>query len=109
MMSPGKNFQYNKSSQPPPSRHGRGGPKKDPNKPKGYIGIGRIGFMSQDTQDTAPAYRKRDANFKMDHSRFNVDQGRDYTLDAPSNHPLVKQQTSKSIKSNDSDKKQEQV
>ena len=106
MMSPGKNLQTNTTSQPPPSRHGRGGARKDPNKPKAYVGIGRIGFNSQDTNDTAPAYRQRgEGNFTIDHSRFNVDEGRDYTLDAPSLHPLVKQKTSKSIKSNDSDKK----
>jgi hypothetical protein len=40
----------------------------------------------------------------MDKSRFNVDEGRDYTLDAPAIHnKLEKKQTSRSIKSNDSD------
>jgi hypothetical protein len=89
------------ASQPPPSRHGRGGAKKDPNKPKTYVGIGRMGLNAPD--EMAPAYREKPLNENK--SRFNVDEGRDYTLDAPATHILEKKNTNRSIKSHDSGKK----
>lgn len=70
MMKTNLRWQVDPNSQPPPRRKDLDG------KPKQYIGIARIGLNpTTQSEGDKPAFKPK--------NQFNVDEGRDYTLDAP--------------------------